>query len=148
MDVLFKDVIGYLKTITEIKWIDEDCGQLDIYQDPPVMFPCALVSVQVPEWIGIKEPEVQPGKAQLIVKLGFDTRIPLGNVGTTQLTKAFEHFAILKKVTFAIRGKHGTTYRGIDRMSTLKTINEVGVKIYTITFASSIVEVITAPVVP
>jgi hypothetical protein len=146
MDVLFKDVIGYLKTITEIKWIDEDCGQLDIYQDPPVVFPCALISVQVPEWISIKEPAVQPGKAQVVLKMGFDTRIIIGNAPTLQLTKAFEHFAIVKKVTFALRGKYGTTYKGLERLSTLKTINEVGIKIYTITFSCSIAEIIAAPV--
>ena len=147
MDVLFKDIISYLKTVTELKWIDEDCGQLDIYDKPPVVFPCALISVDVPQWIGIKEPTVQPGQARVSIKLGFDTRITVGNASDNQLTKAFSHFAIVKKVTYAIRGKHGTTYRGLERISTIKTINEVGIKIYTIAFNCSIVEAITAPVV-
>lgn len=142
MEVLFKDVLAALKTITELRWIDEDLGQLDIYQDPPVVFPCALVSVQVPEWIGIKEPAIQPGKAQVIIKLGFNVLHKVGNAPESQITLALEHFAIIKKVTKAIRGKHGDTYRGLERVSTLKNINEVGIKIYTVTFSSSIVEVI------
>jgi hypothetical protein len=146
MDVLFTDVIGYLKTVTALKWIDEDCGQLDIFENPPVAFPCALISVDVPEWIPIKEPAVQPGKAQVRLKLGFDTRIPVGNANTIMLPKAFAHFAIVKAVTLAVRGKFGKTYRGLERMSTIKTINEVGVKIYTVTFSCSMVEEITAPV--
>lgn len=148
MDVLFSDVIKMLKTVTELRWIDEDMGQLDIYSDPPVVFPCALVSVQVPEWIPIKEPAVQPGKAQVTVKLGFNVLHTIGNAPENQVTKALEHFSIVKKVTLAVRGQHGTTYRGLERLSTLKTINEVGIKIYTVTFSSSIAEIIATPVVP
>lgn len=145
MDVLFKAAHEKLMQITDIKWVDEDYGQLDIYENPPVAFPCALISVQVPEWIPIKEPAAQPGKAQLIVKLGFDTRHNAGNAGSTQISRAFAHFSIVKAVTYYLRGMTGDTFRGLERLSTLKTITETGVKIYTVTFACSMAEAITDP---
>lgn len=148
MDVLFTAVHEALIEVTGIRWVDEDYGQLDIYDNPPVTFPCALISVQVPEWIGIKEPAVQPGKAQVIVKLGFDTRHNAGNANSTQIERAMEHFAIVKAVTLALRGLTGDTFRGLERLSTLKTVNEVGVKIYTVIFAAAIAEVIVAPEEP
>jgi hypothetical protein len=145
MDVLFKAVHEKLTKVDGIRWVDEDWGQLDIYENPPVTFPCALVSVQVPEWIPIKEPAVQPGKAQVIVKIGFDTRYKTGNAPATEIERAFAHFAIVKAVTLALRGMTGNTFRGLERLSTIKTVTEAGVKIYTVTFSSSIVEIIEAP---
>jgi hypothetical protein len=145
MDVLFKAVHEKLTKVEAIRWVDEDWGQLDIYENPPVTFPCALVSVQVPEWIPIKEPAVQPGKAQVIIKIGFDTRYKTGNAPTEEITRAFAHFAIVKAVTLALRGMTGDTFRGLERLSTLKTVTEAGVKIYTVIFSSSIAEVIEAP---
>jgi len=145
MDVLFKAAHDKLTKVTGIRWVDEDYGQLEVYENPPVAFPCALISVQVPEWIPIKEPSVQPGKAQVIIKLGFDTRHNTGNAPATQIERAFAHFTIVKAVTFALRGMTGDTFRGLERVSTIKTINEVGVKIYTVTFACSMAEAITDP---
>lgn len=142
MDVLFKDVHEELAKLKEIRWVDEDCGQLDIYEKPPVVFPCALISVQVPEWIGIKEPAVQPGKAEVIIKIGFNVLQPVGNAPASQLKNAFDHFSIVKQITKALRGKHGALYKGLERISTIKTVNEVGVKIYTVTFITSMAEVI------
>lgn len=146
MDVLFKAAYDKLKAVTGIKWTDEDYGQLDIYENPPVTFPCALLSVQVPEWIPIKEATAQGGRAQVIVKLGFDTRVSLGNIPSTEVTRAYAHFTIIKAVTKALRGMHGTTFRGLERLSTIKTINEVGIKIYTVTFTCSMAEALPDPV--
>lgn len=145
MDVLFKAVHAKLLTITDLRWVDEDYGQLDVYENPPVTFPCALISVQVPEWVPIKEVAAQPGRAHIILKIGFDTRHNAGNAGTTQIERAMAHFAIIKKITYYLRGMTGSTFRGLERLSTLKTINEVGVKIYTITFSCSMAEAITDP---
>jgi hypothetical protein len=142
MDLLFKAAYDKVKLVDGIRWVDEDYGQLEIYENPPVVFPCALLGVQVPGWIQSKEPRVQPGNAQFILKLGFDTRVTAGNASAEQIARAFEHFAIVKAATKALRGMAGPTFRGLERVSTIKTINEVGIKIYTITFTCSIAEVL------
>jgi len=142
MDIIFEDIYDALKSITDFRWVDEDQGQLDIYKDPPVEWPCALLSIDVPEWTAIKEKSVQPGRAQVTVKLGFNVLHEIGNAPESQIQSAMSHFATVKKVTKALRGKCGTTYKHLERTSTIKTINEIGVKIYTITFSCSMVEVI------
>lgn len=46
MKSLLKAIFAQIKTVPAIKWIDEDFGQIDQYDDrPPVQFPCALVSI-------------------------------------------------------------------------------------------------------
>jgi hypothetical protein len=145
MDIIFKDVLAALTALTDIRWVDEDQGQLDIYQDPPVVFPCALVSVEVPEWQASKEPKAQLGRALITVKLGFNVLHKIGNAPEAQLTKALEHFATIKKVTKALRGKTGSTYRGLERTSTRKMVNEIGIKIYTVTFTCTLAEALPDP---
>lgn len=42
---LINDVVTQLGTSTVLKHADEDWGQLEIYPNPPVKFPCALVGI-------------------------------------------------------------------------------------------------------
>jgi hypothetical protein len=52
-----------------------------------------------------------------------------GNAPVEEITMAFAHFSIVKAVTLALRGMTGDTFWGLERISTIKTVNEVGVKI-------------------
>lgn len=46
MKATFLAIVAQIKTVSTIKWVDEDYGQLDNYTDKPaVMFPCALVAM-------------------------------------------------------------------------------------------------------
>ena len=46
MKFLLKTIFTQIKTVPAIKWVDEDFGQIDQYEDkPPVQFPCALVTI-------------------------------------------------------------------------------------------------------
>lgn len=41
-----KAIYDLLNGVRDIKWVDEDFGQIDVYETkPPVAFPCALVSL-------------------------------------------------------------------------------------------------------
>ena len=41
-----KAIYDLLKSVRNLKWVDEDFGQLDVYETkPPVAFPCAIVSL-------------------------------------------------------------------------------------------------------
>ncbi|MFH1121781.1 MAG: hypothetical protein V1775_18315 [Bacteroidota bacterium] len=41
-----KAIYDLLNSIPALKWVDEDFGQIDVYEvKPPVAFPCALVSL-------------------------------------------------------------------------------------------------------
>ena len=60
MKDLLKAIFTQLNTISSIKWIDEDFGQIDQYEGkPPVTFPCALVTInQVNDSLGDDEYDV------------------------------------------------------------------------------------------
>lgn len=47
MKALFIAIFTQLRVNTGMKWIDEDYGQIDRYEEgkPPVAFPCALVTI-------------------------------------------------------------------------------------------------------
>ena len=46
MKATLTSIITQLKTITALKWIDEDFGQLEVLeQRPAVKFPCALITI-------------------------------------------------------------------------------------------------------
>lgn len=47
MKQLFKDVQDALDAMPQIKWVDKDKGQMN-FENPPVLFPAALVSLTVP----------------------------------------------------------------------------------------------------
>lgn len=142
MKTLFKDCLNRLKTqVKKIRWIDQDHGQLDIYDNPPVLFPCALINIQVPNWTSSKQQGIQVGRVELTVRLGFDVRYPANSkVTDPQINKALEHMDIVKDASMAIIGLTGTTYRHLERISTHAKVNEVGIRIYTIVFTGQIKE--------
>lgn len=43
MKELFEHIVTRIKTVAAVNWVDFDLGQLE-QQEPPVAFPCALVS--------------------------------------------------------------------------------------------------------
>jgi hypothetical protein len=46
MKDLLISIYAQINTVSSIKWVDEDFGQIDNYESqPPVALPCALVSV-------------------------------------------------------------------------------------------------------
>ena len=139
MKELFADVVEILKGIAAIEWIDEDRGQLDIYQSPPVSFPCALISLDIPTWKETKDPGEQVGTVNLTVSLGFDVRHPIGNAATEILTKALNHLQTVEDVSFALRGLSGSanTYRHLCAMAIRRRITETGIKVYMLSFEGS-----------
>ena len=47
MKEILQNIQNRLSTITEIRYIDEDWGQLDYYsQNMPVQWPCCLIDIQ------------------------------------------------------------------------------------------------------
>ena len=46
MKDLLKSIYKQINTVAPIKWVDEDYGQIDNYEErPPVALPCALVTI-------------------------------------------------------------------------------------------------------
>lgn len=69
---LLKDIYTQLKTqVPELRWIDQDFGQLEIFQvRPSVSFPCALIDFQQTSYSNMSQ-LAQAGDLTITVRLGF-----------------------------------------------------------------------------
>src|SRR5438045_2520697 len=69
---LFADLADQIKTtLPEIKWIDQDFGQLEMFEyKPNVSFPCALVDFVQANYSNLSE-NGQIGELMIQIRLGF-----------------------------------------------------------------------------
>jgi hypothetical protein len=65
--------------VSALKYIDQDWGQMDLFQQPAVKFPCALLDVQSVNYSNLQR-NVQQGEAVLIVRV-FDMRLSPSSIG-------------------------------------------------------------------
>lgn len=57
--------------VPEIKWIDQDIGQLDFYKErPPVVFPCVLIDFGASNYSNLSN-SVQWADVQINIRLAF-----------------------------------------------------------------------------
>jgi hypothetical protein len=57
-------------TVTDIKYIDQDLGQLDVKTRPPVSWPCVLIDFENFRFKNLGE-NVQTAKGTVVLRLGF-----------------------------------------------------------------------------
>ena len=142
MDELFNLIIEQLKaSVPELKWLDQDFGQLEVYENPPVLFPVALININIPQWDDWKVASQQFGNAEVIIKIGFDTRQQTNGAMPTLLRQqALSHFETVRKCNKCLTGLRGETCTMRRRASTLSHTSETGIKVYTVTYLAKIIE--------
>lgn len=116
-DVYLKTV-ARLKTVSALKWIDMDDGQLEFFESrPPVAFPCALVEVEYP----VCEDEtdtMQMVTAIITIRLAFE---PVGqtnaNTPTLIQTKGLSRYDTVNACFSALQGWSDDEVSGFSRKS-------------------------------
>jgi hypothetical protein len=103
---LLIDLCDHLKeAVPKLKWIDQDFGQLELFEDrPAVSFPCALIDFQNATYSNHAE-LTQEGDLTVLVRLGF-TPFSNSHVGASLAVrkKALEYYEIEQKVFIALQG--------------------------------------------
>ncbi len=96
------------ESIDEIKWTDYDMGQLEHYHlRPSVLFPCALIDIEVPEASDQRFP-MQLFKTRVTVRIGFEVPGQTHSKTPTEVKeKAMGVFAILNKTHALLHGFEG-----------------------------------------
>lgn len=61
--------------VSALKYVDQDWGQMDFFQSPPVKYPCALIDIQTADFSDIGD-LVQQGDTRVVIRI-FD--LPLSN---------------------------------------------------------------------
>lgn len=102
------------EAVPEIKWVDYDFGQLEHYQlRPPVLFPCALIDIELPE-CSDKGNLMQQFKCIVTIRVAFEQPGQTNNkVPDSVKAKAMSIFMILDKIHSAI---HGFEKEGFEKI--------------------------------
>ncbi len=74
MELIIKKIQERLSSeVPDLKYVDQDWGQMDFFVKPPVKFPCALIDIQSAQYSNTGE-FVQQGTAQVVIRL-FDIKL-------------------------------------------------------------------------
>lgn len=124
MKHIFLEVQQRIETeVPEIKWIDEDSGQLEgYYERPPVLFPCALIDFDDVDFEDLGT-GMQMANGIIKIKVGFNPLHQTNNKTPMPVkTKALERFDLLAKLNAALHGWGG------EKFTTLSRIKQVSIK--------------------
>jgi hypothetical protein len=137
MQTIFISIQNRLKTITGLKYIDEDWGQLEAYSDhPPVSFPMALIDLDSLQWSD-EGAGMQSGEGSVTITVA-DLKVTRSNAHATQQSreKAFGIFTHLEEVHQKLHGwcpADGCSK--LSRTSTQKVKREDGIKEYKVKYS-------------
>jgi hypothetical protein len=143
MEHVFLAVQGQLQTaVTELKWIDYDFAQLDSYQmRPPVLFPCALIDVELPECRDLGKHDGMMGqlcRCQVTVRLAFEQPGQTHNKAPEEAKeKAMTIFAALNKIRAALHGFEGEGFNKLLLRSVVTERREDPLKVFNLRFETS-----------
>lgn len=141
MKFLFKAILARLKEeIPELKYIDMDKGQLDFFERPPVLFPCALISIQLPRTqdLGAKK---QKCDAMITIRMGVDFS---GNTNSltpaAELEKSMAYYDLTQKIYNTLQGWHTQEFNTLSRTSLREEKRPDMIKVVNIPFSTSFVD--------
>lgn len=142
------DVLDALKTVSALRWIDADEGQLDYYNDgerPPVAFPCCLVELGIPGVQPLSELGAE-GPCRCILRatlqVAFDDCATLeARTPTSVREVAFRRFDLLEEVRRALDGRWlEGALQPWTRTSCMPRKRDDGLKLYEMVFEAGIIE--------
>lgn len=91
--------------VPEIKWVDQDMGQLEVYDiRPPVQFPCLLVDFATTNY-DMLHSQVQFANSTVVLRLGFNPFSSANSAAPVKYKKqALEYYELEQKVYKAFQG--------------------------------------------
>jgi hypothetical protein len=95
-----------VREVPELKYVDQDWGQMDYFYNPPVKFPCALIDVQSAQYTNNGN-LIQQGTATVVIRL-FDFRLGNSSQGAPngQKENAKKIWQLIEDVNKALHGQN------------------------------------------
>lgn len=145
MEQLYNTVMARLKTVTEIKEIDFDMGQLESLNSderPTVLFPCALIDIAYPACEDEDEDATtQMVTAQVSIRLAFQVQQSTDSLTPdTQRNAALAYFSIVRKAFNSLQGYSTPVYATFTRKRQEPVPTGPGIKIIDLIFETSFEE--------
>lgn len=131
------------KEVPELRWIDEDEGQLNTQPGvrPAVDYPCCLVDISYPDCQDTNETE-QLVNAAITLRIGFQPAGETNNKAPEPVRrKALERLSVIEKVQNSMQGWTAEDIISpISRKSSQSSIMANKVKVYTIVYKTTFLE--------
>lgn len=143
MKELLTDILNRIKTeIPQIKYVDEDWGQLNNYSlNPPVQFPAAIVDCINANYTN-EGKLVQMGDVQVRIRIA-DLKLTntSGKAPQTQKDQAFAIYDLLATIHSKLHGwPANKPYSRLIRQSMKKVVSNDGVRIHELIYTTRIVD--------
>lgn len=124
--------------VSDLKYIAEDWGQLDLYTDtPPVKFPCALIDITSGNFSNVGN-LVQEGQLNITITVADISNRISRNATTEMRERAMLIFKLMKSIYQALHGwSGGEDYSKLHRTSFSKQIRDDGARLRVINFSTT-----------
>ena len=115
MKEVFKTVADAVQAVPGVRWVDFDLGQLDTGPNPPVSWPCVLISFQDAAFQNMAE-GAQLAEMVLILRVGFKVRERThSKAETTYRDDGLAHIDLMNAIHAALDGLAGDTFKDLRR---------------------------------
>ena len=136
MKNIFESITERLDTIPELKWVDEDKGQMN-FERPPVLFPAALVDIQLPKTDDLNA-KMQNCQVVITVRLCFDFN---GSTNTkapaSARAKSLAYYDLAEKVYKKLQGWGTNEFNPLSRKQFLPEKRPDAYKVVAVPFTTS-----------
>ena len=137
MKHIFLEIQQRIKdTVPEVKWIDQDLGQLEFYTErPPVLFPCVLIDFDDITFSDMGN-HAQICSATVKLRVAFNVvQHSNGVTPQSQRDKALEIFDVMAKLHQYLHGWSGTNFGELTRTRQTAEPREDTLRVYVLQYS-------------
>jgi hypothetical protein len=145
---LYLKIVSRLEAeVPELKFIDQDLGQLENYEiRPAVEFPCALIDVDDFDFTDAGNFTTQIGNGLLVIRLGVGAWSPSNNLAPNDVRlKALNYYEIEQKIHVALHGWSNDGFAKLRRKKAKKEERNDNIRVRVISYAVTIQDETTKP---
>lgn len=132
-----------LTPIKTLRYINEDWGQLDYYDQPPLLFPCALLECEGVDYTSTGR-RMQQARGTIVVRLADMQMRKPGNV-TTDTAPRYEFFDIIDQVHKVLQGLSGADFSPLDRRTLRRVRRDDAVREFVMQYSFGYTDAVATP---
>lgn len=147
-NIYLKIVERLTAQVPELRYIDQDMGQLENYtMKPPVSFPCALIELGDFDFDDMAGKNMQHGEGLVLIRFATESWSPSNNLAPTQIReKALAYYDIEQKIHVALHGWRSTGFSKLLRRKAVKEQrDDTNIRVRILAFATSFEDDTTMP---
>lgn len=138
-NLYLKVMARLLEQVPELRYIDQDMGQLEHYEiRPAVSFPCALIEVDEFDFSEVGSQLRQIGEGFVIIRLGTPAFSPANNLAPAAVReKALDYYNVEEKIYQALHGWNADGFSKLLRRKSKREERNDTIKVRVMVFATS-----------